>query len=320
MVTRLFGWVLSGGSWGQGAEAGRYSKHSIDPLEVLFSAGLWSLFDNAKPTHQFAAKGNLVNIAVFLQLGYYLTRTKGVHERAQDGLGSLLLIREKVMNKKIPVFAIAALAGAISQTAMAEAPSFNYVQFDYVISGDSEVSEGGLSESFDLEQGFGLQGGFEIGDYVMVMGRHLSLDYEDDLGFALGDTDNAVFNDMTFIGVGAHIPVADMVDLYGAVGFSRPTFIGIAGEGYGLEVGARANFEMVTASLWYNMAETDTKIGGDSLDIDPELLGLDVAISFAPDAPELVLGYVDATHELEIDNDKLDLDYDHFSIGVRKSF
>ena len=87
-----------------------------------------------------------------------------------------------------------------------------------------------------------------------------------------------------------------------------------------LEVGARANFEMVTASLWYNMGQTDTKIGTDSLDIDPELLGLDVAISFAPDAPELVLGYVDATHELEIDNDKLDLDYDHFSIGVRKSF
>lgn len=57
------------------------------------------------------------------------------------------------MNKKIPVFAIAALAGAISQTAMAEVPSFNYMQFDYVVSGDTEVSEGGLSESFDLEQG-----------------------------------------------------------------------------------------------------------------------------------------------------------------------
>ena len=230
------------------------------------------------------------------------------------------------MNKKIPVFAIAALAGAISQTAMAEVPSFNYMQFDYVVSGDTEVSEGGLSESFDLEQGFGLQGGFEIGDYVMVMGRHLSLDYEDDLGFALGDADNAVFNDMTFIGVGAHIPVADMVDLYGAVGFSRPTFIGIAGEGYGLEVGARANFEMVTASLWYNMGNTDTKVdtdglaGTESLDIDPEMLGLDVAISFAPDAPELVLGYVDATHEIEGDNFEVDVDYDHFSIGVRKSF
>ncbi|WP_288368655.1 hypothetical protein [uncultured Alcanivorax sp.] len=177
-----------------------------------------------------------------------------------------------------------------------------------------------MSESFDLEQGFGLQGGFEIGDYVMVMGRHLSLDYEDDEGFALSQADNAVFNDMTFIGVGAHIPVADMVDLYGAVGFSRPTFIGFAGEGYGLEVGARANFEMVTASLWYNMGDTDTKIGTDSLDIDPELLGLDVAISFAPDAPELVLGYVDASHEIKIANDKLDVDYDHFSIGVRKSF
>ena len=90
--------------------------------------------------------------------------------KAQEGLGPFLLIREKGMNKKTSVFAVAALAGAISQTAMAEAPSFNYVQFDYVVSGDSEISEGGVSESFDLEQGFGLQGGFEIGDYVMVMG------------------------------------------------------------------------------------------------------------------------------------------------------
>ncbi|MBL4570494.1 MAG: hypothetical protein JKY21_04990 [Alcanivorax sp.] len=229
------------------------------------------------------------------------------------------------MNKKTSMFAVAALAGAISQNAMAEVPSFNYVQFDYVVSGDSEISDSGVSESFDLEQGFGLQGGFEIGDYVMVMGRHMSLDYEDDAGFFL-EADNVVFNDMTFIGVGAHLPVADMVDLYGAVGFSRPTFTGFAGEGYGLEIGARANFEMVTASLWYNMGNTDTKVdvdgfvGTESVDIDPELLGLDVAISFAPDAPELVLGYVDATHEIKIENEKFDVDYDHFSIGVRKSF
>ena len=77
---------------------------------------------------------------------------------------------------------------------------------------------------------------------------------------------------------------------------------------------------MVTASLWYNMGDTDTKVGLDSLDIEPELLGLDVAIAFAPDAPELVLGYVDASHEIKIANDTLDVDYDHFSIGVRKSF
>ena len=68
------------------------------------------------------------------------------------------------------------------------------------------------------------------------------------------------------------------------------------------------------------MGDTDTKVGTESLDIDPELLGLDVAISFAPDAPELVLGYVDATHELKSDNFEVDVDYDHFSIGVRKSF
>ena len=62
------------------------------------------------------------------------------------------------MNKKIASLAFATLMGATGQHAFADAPSFNYVQFDYVMSGDSEVTEGGISESFDLQQGFGLQG------------------------------------------------------------------------------------------------------------------------------------------------------------------
>jgi len=225
------------------------------------------------------------------------------------------------MNKNVTALAFASLVAVAGQPVLADAPSFNYVQFDYIVSGDTEVKSAGASESFDLQQGYGLQGAFEIGDYAFVMGRHMSLDYEDDIGLGLGaDLDNAVMNDMTFIGVGGHYLVADLVDLYGAVGFSRPTLLNIAGEGYGLEIGARANFGMVNAGLWYNMGRTDTKAGGDSLDIDPELLGLDVAIEFAPDAPQLVLSYVDAKHEVKIGNDKLDAEYDHFSIGVRKTF
>ncbi|MCG8394500.1 MAG: porin family protein [Pseudomonadales bacterium] len=225
------------------------------------------------------------------------------------------------MNKKITSLAFAALAGATGH-AFAEAPSFNYVQFDYVISGDTEVDPDGVpSETLDLQRGLGIQGAFEIGDYVMVMGRHMALDYEDETGITIGSVDNAAVNDMTFIGVGAHMPLADMLDIYGAVGFSRPTFVSVAGEGYGLEIGARANFEMVTASLWYNMGRTDTKAGTDTIDIDPELLGLDVAIEFAPEAPQLVLGYVDATNELELGpTTKADINYDHFSIGVRQNF
>ena len=77
---------------------------------------------------------------------------------------------------------------------------------------------------------------------------------------------------------------------------------------------------MIEAALWYNMGSTDTKAGSQTVDIDPELLGLDVAISFAPEAPQLVLGYVDATHELKAGATDADIEYDYFSIGVRKSF
>ncbi|MED5387577.1 MAG: outer membrane beta-barrel protein [Pseudomonadota bacterium] len=225
------------------------------------------------------------------------------------------------MNKKVAGLTFAALVAVAGQPALADAPSYNYVQFDYIVSGDSEIDTGPASESLDLQQGYGIQGAFEIGDYVMVMGRHMSLDYEDEIGFIIGDVvDNSVVNDMTFIGIGGHVAVTDMLSLYGAVGFSRPTFFSIAGEGYGVEVGARANIEMVTASLWYNASNTDTDVGNDTVDIDPEMLGLDVAIEFAPDAPQLVLGYVDATNELDVGTAEADIDYDHFSIGVRKTF
>lgn len=225
------------------------------------------------------------------------------------------------MNKKVAALIVAAMVAALGQPALADAPSFNYVQFDYIVSGDTEIKSGGVSESLDLQQGLGLNGAFEIGDFAFVMGRHMSLDYEDDLGLSLAsEIENSVVNDMTFVGVGGHYLVGDLVDLYGAVGFSRPTFLNISGEGYGLEIGARANFEMITASLWYHMGRTDTKVGNDTVDIDPEMLGLDVAIEFAPDAPQLVLGYVDATNELKIGSTDADVDYDHFSIGVRKSF
>ncbi|MCG8437813.1 MAG: hypothetical protein MI751_06990 [Pseudomonadales bacterium] len=224
------------------------------------------------------------------------------------------------MNKKTMRVAMATVIAAAGQHVMAEAPSYNYVQFDYVVSGDTQLKSSGLSsESLDVEQGFALQGAFEIGDYMLVMGRHHALDYDDSDGTFLG-VDNAVINDMTFIGVGAHLPIADMLDVYGAVGFSRPTYTNVAGEGYGLEVGARVNVEMIEAALWYNMGSTDTKAGSQTVDIDPELLGLDVAISFAPQAPQLVLGYVDATHELKAGATDADIEYDYFSIGVRKSF
>ena len=103
------------------------------------------------------------------------------------------------MNKKIATLAFATLMGATGQHAFADAPSFNYVQFDYVVSGDSEVSSGGVSDSLDLQRGFGLQGGFEIGDYVMVLGRHLSLDYDDDQGFGLTGVENTALNDICLL-------------------------------------------------------------------------------------------------------------------------
>lgn len=205
----------------------------------------------------------------------------------------------------------------------AQPQSFNYVEFHYVVAGDTTFNiSGGSSESLDLVRGYEVKAAFELNDMFFVMGETLQLDYDDDAIAVVAESDAAAFNDYTFIGVGAHVPVADMVEVYGALGLIRPMFLNFAGDGFGLKLGGKVSAGMADIDLWYQMGRAKMDLDGTSVDNDPSMFGLDVAISFAPDAPQLVLGYTDATFEIDTGGAGLDVDqeFNHFSIGVRKTF
>lgn len=230
------------------------------------------------------------------------------------------------MNAKHLSLCIASALGLAAGSAQAAEPlSFNYIGFDYVISGDTtfDVSTG-ASESFDLTRGYGIKGAFEIGDIFFVTGEVLNLDYDDEdnaLGVVAGSKAIAL-NDYTFIGAGAHMPVGDMVEVYGALGLIRPMFLNIAADGFGVKLGGRVAAGMTEIDLWYQVGQAEMDINGNTADNDPSMFGLDVAINFAPDAPQLVLGYADGKFAVDTDGAGLDvdMDFDHFSIGVRKTF
>lgn len=204
--------------------------------------------------------------------------------------------------------------------------SFNYVEFDYVVTGDTtfSVSGGGGSINFDLTRGYAIKAAFELGDLFFVTGETLQLDYDDsdnDLGLLAGSDADAL-NDYTFIGAGVHMPIGDIVEVYGALGLIRPTFLNFAGNGFGVKLGGRVSAGMAEIDLWYQVGQAEMDLDGNSVDNDPSMFGLDVAINFAPDAPQLVLGYTDAKFAVDTGGAGLDvdMDFDHFSLGIRKTF
>lgn len=230
------------------------------------------------------------------------------------------------MNTKHLSLCIASALGLAAGSAQAAEPlSFNYVGFDYIVGGETTFDiSSGASESFDLTRGYSIKGAFEMGDIFFVTGETLNLDYDDSddaLGVIAG-SDAVALNDYTFIGAGAHMPVGDMAEIYGALGLIRPMFLNIAGDGFGVKLGGRVAAGMTEIDLWYQVGQADMDIDGDSVDNDPSMFGLDVAINFAPDAPQLVLGYADGEFAVDTNGAGLDvdMDFDHFSIGVRKAF
>lgn len=194
----------------------------------------------------------------------------------------------------------AVLVMSLSATAQADIPSFNLVQVDYILSGSADAGMfygPGPASDFDVKDGLGLKGSFEIGDVFFVSGETQDINYENTpfvQDFALTDS--------SFIGAGVHFPLADMAELYAQVGLARATIANYAANGYGFKAGARVNIGIAEFGAWYQKSEADFKPSVDSVDYDPEAVGVDVALTFAEDAPQLVLGYTEATYELGISN------------------
>jgi hypothetical protein len=219
------------------------------------------------------------------------------------------------------IAASGALLMGLSATAQADTPSFNFVQIDYILSGEVDVGLSPNNVTLDANDGFGLKGAFEIGDLFFLSGETLDINYEDKLGTVNLAGDAVTVTDSSFIGGGVHFPLADMAELYAEVGLARATFAGYAANGYGFKAGARVNLGIAEVGAWYQKSQADFDANNQSIDYDPEVMGLDVALTFAEDAPQLVLGYSEATYELSASAiPSTDIDTDNFSIGIRKTF
>ncbi|MBQ0753383.1 MAG: hypothetical protein KBT87_06880 [Gammaproteobacteria bacterium] len=209
----------------------------------------------------------------------------------------------------------------LSVTAQADSPSFNFVQIDYVLSGEVDIGAGFVGAKLDANDGFGLKGAFEIGELFFVSAEMLDVNYDDKFGEFNAAGESVIVTDSSFVGGGAHFPIADVAELYGEVGLVRATFTSYVGTGFGFKIGARANLGIAEVGAWYQKSQTDFKAGNTTVDYDPDAMGLDVALTFSEAAPQLVLGYAEATYELGIPaTPSTDVDIDSFTIGVRKTF
>lgn len=66
--------------------------------------------------------------------------------------------------------AIATTALLFSAIAAAEAPSFTYVELEYLASGDFEISDGSLSADVDMD-GFAISGSVQLGAFLLQASR-----------------------------------------------------------------------------------------------------------------------------------------------------
>ena len=127
------------------------------------------------------------------------------------------------------VFSIGAitLATGLSVPASAQDMSYSFIEATYL---DTEIDD----NNFDVDgDGFGVSGAIELNETLFLQA-----------GYASQDFDFSIDLDQFNVGIGAHLPLAENVDLVGAVNYIDAEvdtrFGDIDDDGYGLDLGVRA--------------------------------------------------------------------------------
>jgi hypothetical protein len=195
--------------------------------------------------------------------------------------------------------------------------SFNFVQLDYVFSGDTSIETGNQKQDFDLSRGFAVKGAFEFCHMFYFGGEVLTFDYDGSVGGP--DEDIYTVNDMSFFGPGAYVGITENIQAYAQIGLQTVHYIYVPLEGFGAKVGARAKIGPTELNAWYQYGDTDGDVNNQTLMLEPTLYGVELALEFAPKMPELVIGYMDGKLEGDVEDTTttLDIDPSHASLGVR---
>lgn len=120
-----------------------------------------------------------------------------------------------------------ALLCALAAPALAESPSYNFIEGAYQ---RTDIDAGFADVDGD---GFGIGGSFEIGDMWQLVGS-----------YATADLDFGIDFDQLMLGGGFHAPITDTVDLVANLMYVRVDVSGAGGDadddGLGMSVGVRS--------------------------------------------------------------------------------
>lgn len=190
-----------------------------------------------------------------------------------------------------------------NQTAFAEAPSFTYLELEYIAAGDFEVSSGSLSANVDLE-GFALNASAELGVFILQASR-FELESDELLGSRFEDSISTLA-----VGFAFELP---QTQIYGLVRGRRDelTLSGLFNEeedadSVGVEAGVRFN---VT-----NRFEINANIGSPALD-EGTSYGIGAQFHVTNN-----IGLSLDFSSIEVEEDDIEANFDTTSIGLRFNF
>lgn len=191
--------------------------------------------------------------------------------------------------------------------AQAKAPSFTYVEAEYIASGEFEISDGSLSAQVDMD-GFALTGSVELGIFLLQASR-FELESEELFDSNLEDSISTLAFGLTFA-----LPQTAVYGLVRArrdelsVGGTLGGFVDeeLEEDSVGLEAGVRFNvtdrFEL-NANIGSPALDEGTSYGFGAQFFITKNLGLNVKHSV-----------------LEVEDDDLEADLETTSVGLRFSF
>lgn len=207
------------------------------------------------------------------------------------------------MKKLISI--VAASAALLSTApALADSPSFTYVGFEYVASGNFDISDERTSVDLDLD-GFALTGSLELGIFFLQLSQ-FELESEDILGGNIEDSITTAAVGLTF-----ELPQSQVYGLVRARrddislragGFEEDEDFGIVGAEAGVRVNLTDRFEL-NANLGVPSVDEGKSFGAGAQFFVTDNLG--ITLDF---------------RRLEAEEDGIEAEFDTTSVGVRFSF
>ncbi len=136
-------------------------------------------------------------------------------------------MKTRTVNKLARSIGAITLAAGLSMPALAQDMSYSFVEASYL---DTEIDD----NNFDVDgDGFGVSGSIELNETFFLQAAYSTQDFDFSIDY-----------DQVSVGIGAHFPMAENLDLVGAISYVDAEvdtrFGDLDDDGYGLDLGVRA--------------------------------------------------------------------------------